>query len=92
MTRAPYRVHQLIQDIWADADTAAQFRADPEPVFEAYGLEEREKALLRNGEHPALIKLGVHPNLQVKYLRITAEPETAQEGPLAHYLARMQKE
>lgn len=94
MTLAPYRVHKLIQDLMRDAPRAAAFADDPEPAFEAFGLTEPEKALLRDGSPAALHRLGVHPNLQMKYARIRTRPggPPAQGGgPMAAYLARLQE-
>lgn len=92
MTVAPYRVHKLIQDLMRDPPRAAAFADDAEPVFEAFGLTEPEKALLRQGTPAALHELGVHPNLQMKYARLKARPTGAPPaggGPMAAYLDRL---
>ncbi len=92
MSPAPYRVHKLIQDLTKRPAEAAAFAGDPEPVFEAYGLVESEKALLRDGSARALHTLGVHPNLQMKYARLRlppAPPTPGGGGPLASYLDRL---
>jgi hypothetical protein len=95
MTAAPYRVHKLIQDLMRDPVRAAAFAQDPEPAFDAFGLAEPEKALLRDGSPSALHTLGVHPNLQMKYARLRAKPPPAGAappgggGPLAAYLDRL---
>jgi 2'-aminobiphenyl-2,3-diol 1,2-dioxygenase small subunit len=91
MSAAPYRVHRLIQDLMRDPAGAAAFAKDPEPTFTAYGLDEAEKASLRDGSPPALHALGVHPNLQMKYVRIrsTGGPPPSGGGPLAAYLDRL---
>ena len=94
MSAAPYRVHKLIQDLMRDPPRAAQFAADPEPLFDAFGLAEAEKALLRDGSPAALHQLGVHPNLQMKYARIRSAPGGAAPsggGPLAAYLGRLRE-
>lgn len=92
MTVAPYRVHKLIQDLMRDPPRAAAFADDPEPIFEAFGLTEAEKALLRDGAPAALHALGVHPNLQMKYVRLKVRPTGAPPaggGPMAAYLDRL---
>ena len=94
MTVARYPVHQMIQDLMRDADGAAAFSRDPEPFFDKYGLTEDEKALLRDGSLPALHRLGVHPNLQMKYARlrkVAGAPGMGGSagGPLEAYLDRM---
>jgi hypothetical protein len=91
---ARYPVHKMIQDLMRDPERAAAFSKEPEPVFEAYGLTEDEKALLRDGSLPALHQLGVHPNLQMKYARLRAVPGApgmggSPGGPLAAYLDRL---
>lgn len=94
MTVARYPVHRMIQDLMRDPKAAAAFSQEPEPVFEAYGLTEAEKALLREGSLKALHELGVHPNLQMKYARLRAVAGTpgggaAPGGPMAAYLDRL---
>jgi hypothetical protein len=90
MTVAPYRVHRLIQDLMRRPEAAAAFADDPEPTFEAYALAESERALLRDGSPAALGALGVHPNLQMKYVRLRAGAAAAGgKGPLAAYLDRL---
>lgn len=94
MTLAPYRVHQLIQDLMKDPKRASAFAADPEPEFLRYGLEDGERALLRDGSPAALHRLGVHPNLQMKYARIRSSPAQGAPtggGPLAAYLDRLRE-
>ena len=94
MTVAPYRVHKLIQDLMRDPARAAVFADDPEPVFEAFGLTEAEKALLRDGSPGALHRLGVHPNLQMKYARLKSRPAASTPqggGPMAAYMDRLRE-
>ncbi len=87
MSSAPYRVHRLIQDLMLDPKAAAAFARDREPAFERYGLTDHERALLRDGSARALIELGVHPNLQMKFHRLIQPPGgTAGPGPLEEYL------
>ncbi len=86
MSAAPYRVHRLIQDLNRDPRLATTFVSDPEPVFQRYGIAEHERQLLREGTPRALLRLGVHPNLQMKFLRIRPAPGGAGPGPLASYL------
>jgi hypothetical protein len=86
MSAAPYRVHRLIQDLNRDPKLAATFVSDPEPVFEQYGIAENERQVLRDGAPQALMMLGVHPNLQMKLLRIRRAAGAPGAGPLASYL------
>jgi hypothetical protein len=89
MTTAPYRVHKLIQDLMRDSAAASAFASDPEPAFEAYSLTETEKRLLRDGSPAALHELGVHPNLQMKYVRLRSPPKQGGPGLLDAYLDRL---
>jgi hypothetical protein len=89
---AAYRVHRLIQDLKGDPEEAARFRADPESFFDAYGLNDAERAALRDGSKAALIALGVHANLQMKYFRIANPPPADAPSPLASYLERLRQE
>jgi hypothetical protein len=91
MSVAPYRVHKLIQDLMRNPEAAAAFAADPEPTFTAYELAETEKRLLRDGSPAALHELGVHPNLQMKYLRLRAPPKSGGPGLLDAYLDRLKE-
>lgn len=87
---APYRVHKLIQDLMKDQAAAAEFAADPEPAFAAYGLSEEEKRQLREATPAALHDLGVHPNLQMKYSRLRKPPsKDAGPGMIDAYLDKL---
>lgn len=86
MNVPPYRVHRLIQDLNRDPKLAASFVADPEPVFQQYGLAENERHTLREGTPQALMTLGIHPNLQMKLLRLRGAARPADPGPLLSYL------
>jgi hypothetical protein len=86
MSPAPYRVHRLIQDLNRDPRLVAAFLREPEAVFQAYDIAENERQLLREGTPRSLIALGVHPNLQMKFLRIRRTAEGVGPSPLASYL------
>ncbi len=94
MRTARYAIHKMIQDLMRDPPAAAAFRTQPEATFEAYGLTEAEKSLLRDGSSRALQALGIHPNLQMKYARLRPTPQNAQAAPsdpspLSAYLDRL---
>lgn len=92
MSPAPYRVHRLIQDLNRDPRLASMFVSDPEPVFQQYAIAENEKQLLRQGSPQALMRLGVHPNLQMKLLRVLRTTGGAGPGPLDSYLRDLELE
>ena len=86
MNPAPYRVHRLIQDLNRDPRLVQTFLREPEAMFQAYAIAENERQLLREGTPQALITLGVHPNLQMKFLRIRSAAVGGGPSPLASYL------
>lgn len=86
---AAYRVHRLIQDLLRNPDAAAEFAKDQEPAYERYGLSDAEKALLRDGSLPALHQLGMHPNLQMKFMRLRAPRPPGAPGLMDAYLDRL---
>jgi len=90
MTRAPYRIHRMIQDLMADPDAAKRFAQGPDATFDRYNITEAERGLLRDGSPKALQTLGIHPNLQMKYFKIRKAPNPGGGGaPLAYYLERL---
>lgn len=90
---APYRIHRLIQDTLRDSAQARALATDPQPVFDRYGITSGEVALLEARSVEAMGSLGVHPNLQMKYLRLRKQPVSSESaaapGPLDAYLARL---
>ena len=93
MAVAPYRVHRLIQDLMRNPAEAAQFAKDPAADYRRYGLADREARLLEAGSLEAMTELGVHPNLQMKFLRLRkASGDGAKlvgAGPRDAYLDRL---
>lgn len=89
MKKAPYRVHRLIQDLNANPAAAKRFKEEPESVFDDYGITEGERKLLRDGSSAMLIELGVHPNLQMKFIKLRSPPPSGGGGPLAYYFKKM---
>ena len=91
---APYRIHRMIQDLLSDPAEARAFADNPQPAFDRYGVTAEEGALLEAKTVEAMSKLGVHPNLQMKYLKLRKPPvppgAAAAPGPLDAYLDRLQ--
>ena len=86
MSPAPYRVHRLIQDLNRDPRLVDTFMREPAAVFQVYGITENERQLLREGTPQALMTLCVHPNLQMKFLRIRRASGGGGPSPLESYL------
>ena len=89
---APYRVHRMIQDLVREPEAARVFAENPYPIFERYGVTAEEEALLEARSIESMTALGVHPNLQMKYMRLRKMPPTAGTklaGPLDAYLGRL---
>lgn len=92
MNKAHYRIHRMIQDLTADPAAAKKFLEDADSIFDNYMLDEIERQLLKDGSRDALNKLGVHPNLQMKYFKIRKAPMpggAGAAGPLAYYLDKL---
>lgn len=87
--KAAYRVHKMIQDIFASPDRASAFANDHEPEFARYELSVEEKAALIDGSRAALARLGVHPSLQMKFGRIRRPAKTGGHSLEAAYLDRL---
>ncbi len=87
--KAAYRVHKMIQDIFADPARAAAFAQNHEPDFVRYELTADEKAALIDGSRSALAALGVHPSLQMKFGRIRRPAKSGGHSLEAAYLDRL---
>ena len=88
-----YRIHRMIQDLLRDPDAARAFAIDPNPAFERYGVTPTEGLQLEEKSIESMTALGVHPNLQMKYLRLrkgAPTPGVKVVGPLDAYLDRLQ--
>ncbi|KJK17987.1 hypothetical protein UB46_34465 [Burkholderiaceae bacterium 16] len=81
----------MIQDVNSDMTLLNNFRAKRSSVYQLYGLTSRECALLEDGSIEAMAELGVHPNLQVKFLRASSQgsSEGNGKGGLPAFLARL---
>lgn len=83
----------MIQDLIRDASAAQVFAKDRQWVFDRYGITAAEAAALESLSIDAMGELGVHPNLQMKYLRLRKAPSVVGAapipGPLDAYLDRL---
>ncbi len=79
------RVNELIQDLGRDAQILERFRNDPEGCFEAYGLNDDEKAALRTGDPMVVVaEANVHPILAIHFL-FAVNPEARRQMSVRHY-------
>lgn len=78
-------VDRMIQDLCRTPDGAARLRADPEGVFDAYSLGEREREALRSGDPLRIVeRTGAHPIL-VMHLLFALRPSLAEAMSLKAY-------
>lgn len=71
---------------------AEEFAQDPAETFKRYGVSLEEAALLESRTVEGMGHLGIHPNLQMKYLRLRRQPPPPGQsapGPLDAYLDRL---
>ncbi|WP_143749320.1 hypothetical protein [Caballeronia arvi] len=81
----------MIQDINSNAMILHAFRANRPVVYQRYGLTARECALLEVSSIEAMAELGVHPNLQMKFLRACVRGPAGGngKGALSAFLTRL---
>lgn len=80
-------VNRMIQDLCRTPHGAARLRADPEGVFDEYGLGEAEREALRSGDPLRIVACaGAHPIL-VMHLLFALRPELAEAMSLKAYPA-----
>lgn len=84
-----YRLNQMIQDINGDPEAKERHRADPDSSYRKYGVGPDEQALLADGSIEAMTALGIHPNLQMKWIFINAKGPPPGPGPLASFIERL---
>ncbi len=90
----PYHIHRMIQDLLGDEAAAKVFAHDPQWVFDRYGVTADEVAALDARTIESMGALGIHPNLQMKYLRLCKVPSAGAvppPGPLDAYLDRLKE-
>lgn len=66
--RPPVELHRLISAVIRDPALAEQLRASSRTVYERFGVPPEQQAQLDADPVAALSALGVHGNLQFKYL------------------------
>lgn len=66
--RPPVELHRLISAMIHDRTIATQLGEEPDVVFEQFGVPVDQRAMLKADPVGAPAVIGVHPNLQLKYL------------------------
>jgi len=84
-----YRLNQMIQDLNGDPEAKERHRVDPDATYRKYEVGPDEQARLADGSIEAMTALGVHPNLQMKWIFINAKAAPPPPGPLATYIQRL---
>lgn len=84
-----YRINRMIQDLNGDPAARERHRADPAATYVRYEIDAGEQALLADGSIAAMTRLGVHPNLQMKWMFIDAKGPPSGPGPLASFIDRL---
>lgn len=84
-----YRLNQMIQDLNGDFEAKKRHRSDPNATYRRYEVSSHEQALLADGSIEAMTELGIHPNLQMKWIFINAEGPPQEPGPLATFIERL---
>lgn len=84
-----YRLNQMIQDLNGDPEAKERHRADPGGTYRKYGVSSGEQALLADCSIEAMAALGIHPNLQMKWIFINAKGPPPAPGPLASFIERL---
>ena len=79
-----YRVNGLIQTMCRNPETIARLNADPEAVFEQFGLSEAERSALRDGSMEAMRSVGAHPILQMHWL-MARQPQIMEQMSILEY-------
>lgn len=84
-----YRINRMIQDLNLDPVARERHKADPDASFAGYEITAAEQALLADGSVDAMTRLGVHPNLQMKWIFINAKGPPPGSPPLAAFIERL---
>ncbi len=66
--RPPVELHRLIFALVQQPDLAKRFRESVDIVYETFEVPKDQRARLKDEPRRALYELGVHPNLQFKFL------------------------
>ncbi|WP_131799783.1 hypothetical protein [Paraburkholderia ginsengiterrae] len=69
--RPPVELHRLIHALIQDGELVKRFRDTPDAVFSQFFVPREQVEMLKSDPQSAFRELGVHPNLQFKYLGLS---------------------
>ena len=88
--RAPAssEVWRLVSAVTSTPEIASRLRAEPDALFDEFGIETGLRARLLEATVESLGELGIHPMLRYRYLRALSG-KRAGPSPLSHWLERL---
>ena len=87
MTAPPQGVHALIEHLIETPADRDLIKTAPEELFDRFDVPEDVRAVLRTGGRDDLARLGIHPNLVIKWLIWSGRP-TMPFFAIDYYFAR----
>jgi hypothetical protein len=80
-------VHELIEHLIETPTERGLIQTSPDVLFDRFGVPAEVRATLRTGGRDDLHRLGIHPNLVIKWLIWSGRP-TMPFFPIDYYFAR----
>ncbi|HEY0683501.1 MAG TPA: hypothetical protein VGD45_14295 [Steroidobacter sp.] len=87
MPAAPQGVHELIEHLIETPGDRSLIRTTPDVLFDRFDVPAEVREVLRTGGRDDLHRLGIHPNLVIKWLIWSGRP-TMPFFPIDYYFAR----
>ena len=87
MPTAPQGVHALIEHLIETPADRGLIRTTPDVLFDRFEVPADVREVLRTGGRDDLARLGIHPNLVIKWLIWSGRP-TMPFFSIDHYFAR----
>lgn len=87
MSTAPQGVHELIEHLIETPGDRGLVRTTPDVLFDRFNVPAEVREVLRTGSRDDLHRLGIHPNLVIKWLIWAGRP-TMPFFPIDYYFAR----
>ncbi|QJR05592.1 hypothetical protein HH800_24450 [Sphingobium yanoikuyae] len=87
MQAPPAGVHALIEYLVRHPDERGLVKADPDALFDRFGIGDAARDLLQSGSRDDLSRMGVHGNYVIKWLIWSGRP-TMPFFAMSHYFDR----